>query len=147
MKDNKLISMVSFVLNQANVKMESVETVERQVVKEYFKLIDYAQFLSQPLTLGMFVPCIDGEPMEEPENYDIWLMGYLNDVEQKDYIQFEQAQSRVLFEGFVMYSNMANVVLDCNSLETIDLSEHSDIESIVDFQPTLTETALKQINL
>ena len=148
MKDNKLTSMVEYVIElDSRFGEHSTERFSRLYYK---KIVRCAQFHSQPLTLGDFVPCVDGVPMDEPnENSTVYLddmnRNYNTFLLAEDKLKFQKAKSRVLFEGFVMYSNMANVVLDCNSLETIDLSEHSDIESIVDFQPTLTETALKQI--
>ncbi len=92
--ENKLISMVDFVLDQ-NSKWSS-DGALRNIVK-------YATFLKQPLKLGFFVPCDgNGNVLEEPNSdkvpnmppdlqYDYW------NEWNRDY---QKAKDRVLFEGF-----------------------------------------------
>ena len=52
----------------------------------------YINLLKQPINLGQFVPCDeDGKPMEKPEDY-------IPDYDPE--IQYQQAESRVIFKGF-----------------------------------------------
>tara|TARA_R110000782_G_scaffold92687_2_gene176087 strand:+ start:109 stop:555 length:447 start_codon:yes stop_codon:yes gene_type:complete len=148
MKDNKLISMVEYVkLQDSRIELHEGTLFQNCRI--------YAHFLSQPLTLGMFVPCVDGEPITGEEyspNGEITIM-------------FQQAQSRVLFEGFEIEwctselsgESFYGVTLNkqwCGSYGNfIDtyLKGNETIEGlntlIAKLKPTLTETALKQINL
>jgi hypothetical protein len=77
----KLISMTDFVLEK-----NKAEEVTRE---SYIECRNYANFLKQPLTLGMFVPCDEnGNVLEEKKPF------------QDDYHKFQQAKERVIFEGF-----------------------------------------------
>jgi len=70
-------------------------------LNEYHSIsLNYAQFLTQPLTLGMFVPVDDdGEAIELPhsEEYMSRHSMYHNEL-----FAFREAKSKVLFEGFVL---------------------------------------------
>ena len=88
----KLISMVKFVLEQA--KKNSIDSHEL-ALNSY----NYANFLNQPLTLGMFVPCDeDGNVLEEPNGFDLWISGIVSDSDE--FNKYQQAKEKVLFEGF-----------------------------------------------
>ncbi len=52
----------------------------------FHKIYKYNQFLSQPLALGMFVPCDRGKVLSEPATISEH--------------QYQAALSRVIFEGF-----------------------------------------------
>ena len=106
----KLISMTDFVLEQGK-KPNNSDFRERFFVK----VLNYANFLKQPLTLGMFVPCDDdGNVLEEPSK-DMWdnfinsQFGHFN--ESYTYcFNYQEAKSKVIFEDFVgintdLYSN------------------------------------------
>lgn len=94
MKDNKLISMVDFTLSF----LKDYETDDSRVLNQ---ILRYAEFLKQPLTLGMFVPCDEeGNVLEKPnyKQYD-----FSNDEEKlykNDLAYFESAKEKVFFEGF-----------------------------------------------
>jgi len=135
----KLISMTDFVLEQVE------ECKFNSDGRFHSRIINYANFLKQPLKLEMFVPCdaegkvIDAEPcslgMFEKGNpfYDVYLES------QK---QWDKAKERVLFEGF----NPDRIG------HTIDgvfgfYSSMWTIEDLTRFEITLTETAIKQIGL
>ena len=86
---------------------------------------NYANFLKQALTLGMFVPCDDdGNVLEEPTEYS---NGQYDAVELYEY---EKSQSKVLFNGF----SYINEVLINNknhcSINKYDLNKLS-IESLI----------------
>jgi len=122
-----MVSFVSWIKTQ--LMME-----RREALKLMF---NYAQFLQKPLTLGMFVPCDEyGNIIEYKEPY-----------EDGTNIKYYEARSRVLFAGFevgngyVVYGLMSFSVPYFTKYETT-------IEDILQYgNPTLTETALKQINL
>lgn len=65
----------------------------------------HAKFLQQTPTLGMFVPCDEeGNVLEEPEKYNDWLK-FKNKYEYGEFYtkkckQYQQAQQRVIFEGW-----------------------------------------------
>jgi len=150
MKDNKLISMVDFVLKQ----WEQLDNVPKQpeTVDCILRMVRYAQFLKKPLTLGMFVPCdLEGNVLEEPtpkmwEHYNSYLMN-LVDFTADNYIvsqveKWKQAKERVLFK------DVADECFDVNNLQRsfeIFTSIHPRVESFVNMDITLTPNALKNI--
>jgi hypothetical protein len=88
--------MTSFVLETTKSK-DLMETPLQKLNRH----ISYANFLNQPLTLGMFVPCDDdGNVLDEPLNYKDWLkksvgVPYILDLSQ--YEEYQKAQSKVIF--------------------------------------------------
>lgn len=93
--------MTDFVLKQE----QEYANVTRCVKKNLFLLIvDYAKFMKQPLTLGMFVPCYDGNILfSKPNYYDCFLNGsYVNHPQLINYencVRYKKAEEKVLFEG------------------------------------------------
>ena len=73
----------------------------KKIAKELDSINEYADFITQPLTLSQFVPCKDGVPMEEPETYrhqvgfDEWDEIY----DQHELHEYQQAVDAVIFEG------------------------------------------------
>lgn len=112
------------------------------------KIFKYAQFLKQPLTLGMFVPCDeDGsvleEPFYDPSNEQYWA---------SESYQYQQAKERVLFEGWVIdyQSSYSIIVTDYKNefkffIENNKVVSNGSIEDFIRFQPTLTQSAEKQL--
>ena len=84
-----LIPMSDFVL-QEYTKLNAYYYQENKVLK---KIHDYAKFLKQPLTLGMFVPCdLEGLILAKPSDE-----AYENCL---DNVIYREAKSRVIFEEF-----------------------------------------------
>ena len=146
MKDNKLTSMVEYVIElDSRFGEHSTERFSRLYYK---KIVRCAQFYSQPLTLGDFVPCVDGVPMDEPnENSTV----YLDDM-NGNYNTFLLAESRVLFEGFSLVREKQHHSLLLNGTRrflvvdgVLETYGNDVIEKILFMNLTLTETALKQI--
>ena len=144
MKQDKLISMVDFVKWVNEVEVPNIDNE----YEAYNAILKYANFLSQPLTLGMFVPCLDGVVLEEPLDWR-----NKNSPLYKPYKcqQYQQAKERVLFEGVQVIEDRTLFV---NSKEIGMFTDGkfiyfgvSTIEDLVKYNPTLTETALKQIGL
>lgn len=99
---NKLIGLEDFVLEieQKTPKatnFSSFTTIVNYEKEMYSKIISYANFLKQSLTLGMFIPTDEnGNVLELPTpqssfstiNYELRTMDY------------QQVKSKVIFEGF-----------------------------------------------
>lgn len=131
----KLISMTKFVLEQK----QSNSFKEKEFINaELFTLEiirNYASFLKQPLTLGMFVPCgEDGNVLDLPEFYK-------HNLSSKEYIkkeQYREAKDRVLFE------------FEENHIDVFKyhISRNRTVEYLANFnQLELTPTAIKQLGL
>lgn len=135
--------------------------------KKYYLTVylNYALFLKQPLTLGMFVPTdLEGRAIEMPikESFPSTTRGFASyDNALRD---FNDAKDRVLFEGFEIVGNkkvggfsyliengssynVGSVAsryrehawdFDFDNLEQLSVSRHEIV---------LTPTALKQIGL
>lgn len=140
----KLISMREFVLER-----------ELEITKNGTNFIlchKYAKFLSQPLTLGMFVPCdLDGNVLEKTEH--IRKIGS-EDKFDRHSDKYEQAKARVLFEGFEMHRNGKYVVdvLDNPIYFNVGFGwtlygggKYTNVESLMSRNITLTQQAIKQI--
>jgi hypothetical protein len=139
--------MREFVLEQSYKTMEYSEYVNI--------VLKYAKLLSQPLTLGIFVPCVDNVPLKEPnhyylfESYKLSRLDYIVcEDEYQSFIQYQQAKENILFEGFE-YGGHSK---ECFILEYKDgtywLNSSDKIEGLIDnfTEPlTLTEKAKKQL--
>jgi len=127
--ENKLIPMVDFVLEQYKVKQSPYNF--------WKKTEKYANFLKQPLKLGMFLPCDENDvPLVEPETWQICHnnSGTMSGADILLCQQYEQAKERVLFEGFDFDPH-----LTCEMYFTI--------EDLINLNLTLTPNALKQFEL
>lgn len=134
----KLISMIDFVLEQLSIKQSSSE------FKEAVK--NYANFLKQPLHLGMFVPCDeDGNVLEEPRTNTIQDANF--DIEEVE--QYQKAKERVLFEGFEYGEELECVVFKSTDKSEIIIDPAQDFEYLIEdlgFENLiLSETATNQI--
>lgn len=95
--EDKLISMTNFVENTKLEVSKVKETDSKVLYASYLSdIFNYADFLKQPLTLGMFVPCDEkGNIINEPYNDGINDQYYNSAIDA-----YNEAKSRVLFEGF-----------------------------------------------
>ncbi len=141
-------------------------------IKQRDSIIKYAQFLKQPLQLGMFVPCdLEGDVLEEPDffigKYDD--NGY-GDVDKRKYKEdlkeHQEARERCLFDGFevnedednfiyitfLFNKNNCKLIFDKESnsflIDTPVFDEYVEkIEDLIKYNLELTKTAQKQIGL
>lgn len=154
--ENKLISMVDFVLKQSNnenLEKHLCNENGHQFMNYWHSVFSYAKFIKQPLKLGMFVPCDENDvPLDIPFNYDAYLMSMLKEdfnYNEIDCMQYKQAKDRVLFEGFVYEKNgyvfNVNSPFECRFDE--ESLENGIIEDIVKYDLTLTASAIKQFEL
>ena len=137
--ENRLISMVDFVLEQDKIKYISYDDLWDKVKK-------YANLLKQPLQKWMFVPCgEDGGVLD----------AFVHHVDGVFSREYQQAKERCLFEGFelerkskfstwiqnkektIIFTDIGKVNIDGKLVETI--------EDLIKHNLTLTATALKQI--
>lgn len=141
----RLISMTAFVL----ADMYSREG-----------MVKYANFLKQPLTLGMFAPCDDnGNILEEP-NTENHLHGQDSFVYHRLQAQYQEAKKRVLFEGFEVkhekfMHDKLHFYIEHNGIKFMwnfnnkweFYKEFSTIEDLVKYNLVLTESARKHLGL
>jgi len=161
----RLISMVDFVLKQ-ELKLDESYKEASNAIESIFR---YANFLKQPLELGMFVPCDDdGDVLEEPKNFSSDFEDEFNSVDRDSYVfawyndckTYHVAKERVLFEGFTVkrfinkdnpcyvVSNGENEVTFHIGLYTfskgVDFAKA--IEDLIHIKPNLTQSAIKKLN-
>lgn len=157
--------MTDFVFQEHN---KFCDLPYKELEKEYdyaltliAKFRNYAEFLKQPLTLGMFVPCdadgnvFDKTPEEKESNLRSsrdggWWQEY---YEYRD--KYQEAKDRVLFEGFEL-SITKDAIIN-NALVIIRMHKDNNfscsgkqvvtIEDLVKYDLVLTESAKKQIGL
>ena len=93
----KLISMTDFVL-QRNLRTAI------DIFRSMSSCSKYANFLKQPLTLGMFIPCDDDSNiLEEPLLNCNKKCPFKGDYSKCCKFElFNRAQSKVIFEGFAI---------------------------------------------
>lgn len=107
---------------------------------------NYANFLTQPLTLGMFVPCDeDGNVLEYPKTLGVYSLLH-TDKYIDLFNQIQKAKKRVLFEGFEIQGEDWVTMKNGVGCSVNNLKEMT-IEDWVKYNPTLTPTAIKQIGL
>ena len=112
--ENKLISMVDFVLEQSNnenLEKHLCNENGHQFMNYWHSVFSYAKFLKQPLKLGMFVPCDENDvPLGEPKAENYFNVNIpINELTEKDakglnelyslQLYYQDAKDRVLFEG------------------------------------------------
>jgi hypothetical protein len=154
----KLISMTDLVIERCNEKISFMTPMEKvkRAVDAFNEIINYANFLKQPLTLGMFIPCDEkGNVLEEP----MCMLKYKKQVfkrsesELEECKQYLQAKERVLFEGFKLIGskhveNNKHIVVGVGFKNGM----HKTVEDILkscteEYYVTLTQSAIKQLGL
>lgn len=99
--------MTDFVLQE---EKKGLQNTDRHL--RFEKILKYAKFLKQPLTLGMFVPC---DEMTEVMNYEEIKQSVIEGTDSWD--AYEKAKEKVLFEGFNILSNEDDIIeLECNDI-------------------------------
>ena len=150
----KLISMVDFVSEQKETSTFDTSQLEwyESEVCILDKIRNYANFIKQPLTLGMFVPCdLDGNVFEETEpihTYGLDPADY--EYNDDEVLEYQQAKERVLFDGFYFdrETKFAYILKQEKCFIFILSKRHkNDIESIINKDLQLTPTAIKQLGL
>ena len=103
--DGFLIPMTDFVLEQLNEQNSRTKPM-----REVFNSLEkYAKFLKQPLKLEMFVPCDEeGNILEEPKIENYTQEELEHSVMGCDYLDYNKAKEKVLFEDFKIYDYKLN---------------------------------------
>jgi len=163
----KVMTTTEFVFwikhHRTEIQAKKILQGEGPLPDYFFLVIHYAELMLLPLELGMFVPCVDGKPIEEPEGYKKWVKdGFppISNVDKK--ADYDQAILKVLFEGYEIYKGVTeyysiqlvgragNTTIGhwTGELETVDWHDRETIEDLVrqrDLKPT--QAFLKQIGL
>ena len=160
MNENRLVSMCNYITVEEGRDCDFEDS--------YYNMIQYKNFLNQPLNIGQFVPAFfDGgkwvvlevpscegqvkfSDPNSPENKAI-------DKRYKDSKeQYQQAKDNVIFEGFeVVQTNRAMYnALTFNSCELIFHTEmglffkdNQTIQDLIKYKPTLTKYGQQQAGL
>lgn len=155
----KLMSMTDFVLAEKNstpvVRNFAGFTETSNYEKHsYSRIVKYAEFLSQPLKLEMFVPCDEGgNVMEAPIQMDYFHFEgrpakYPQECYEFDLKKFEQAEEKVLFEGCYTFQQGENAIVAHPDKGAVWITwTDRVVEDLVQHKLILTENALKQIEL
>ena len=157
-----LTSMTAFVLEQRETSTHETKQHEwyfKEVVK-LDKIRNYANFLKQPLELGMFVPCDeDGNVVEKPEENDLNGSFLKMQINYNKEVKWEFAKERCLFEGFeLIIKPNGNRYIQKNETIIFYNTENDNgvwrvnrkfisIEDLVKYNLKLTPTAQKQLGL
>jgi hypothetical protein len=155
---HKLIPMTAFVIeyysNEGYADLQILSLMK-----------NYANFLKQSLTLGMFVPVDeDGNVLKEPKNYASWKLLEHNEGKKAhaagsgEYNDYLKAEQNCMFEGFrVDYNGYSKVRIVASYDPSIELSFNkndllpsgfTDVESLIVFDDIyLTYSALNRIGI
>ena len=138
----KLISMTDFVLGtESDLDKYNPIGLGYDIQKRYGNIIKYANFLKQPLTLGMFVPCDeDGNVLEEPESYGLPVDRHNQGCHiTEEHDKYYEAKERVLFE----YKPQFDI-----GVIRHHISQKRTVEYLANFgELILTKSAIKQIGI
>lgn len=140
----ELIGMSDFVLGEYEINKLNSDT------NFFNSIINYAKFLKQPITKGMFVPAsIDGNVLSYPDKdyyrstYDCafhsykWQEHYWKDIEL-----YNTAFSNVLFEGFKLCDRGDKNCVNNLSLHLLDsILKGRTVEYLCQFNLKLTKKA------
>lgn len=135
----KLISMVDFVLTRDIARSNSENVL--------CEIENYANFLKQPLTLGMFIPCdeignILRDPIPEHLNYKAYMTTNKFEILQENY---NKAKEKVLFKD--LWVKDGNIIFPMHGYLSWDKLNLCTIDNLTYKGVNLTENALKQIGL
>lgn len=179
LQENKLIGCADYVLQRDKIWNESTESSINSAFLKlgviYTKIVKYSNFLKQPITLGMFVPCsLDGVVLIEPkeEMFEVsanekcsgWkylvnengITRYYDAVSfEKAKLEFQEALSRVIFDKveFNKLGDTWEIVVDSlcvgryYSIDNIVEMYFETIEDITPYPLTLTPNVFKLFNL
>ncbi len=131
----KLIAMTDYVKSiegQGNINIILTKSEQHE------KCLRYANFIKQPLTLGMFVPCdLHGNTLEKPTTEDL-----------EAYRKYQQANDRVVFKDCV-YDHDIKTVRPPKEYADMFYNRKNNydtkllIEDIIIYNLTLTKNATK----
>lgn len=151
MEKFKLISMTDFVLGKNQPKQYIPKEKHLSIIAKY------AEFLSEPLVLGMFVPCDEnGNVLKEPSNLERMQAGWADYPIDENFYRvqnYDKAQKKVLFKDATITPVEDYYIVKIGKREvwitwterTIEDVQHINRAYEVDFE--LTESAINQLGL
>ncbi len=162
MREIKLISMTDFVNKELKFRKSKHYEYDSYDNDKALSVIEsYANFLKQPLTLGMFVPCDeDGNVLNDPCKHNTYCVDFCQGRCQEDY---DEAKERVLFKNITIqlsqswidfYNGILVYELDANKpIEKMfshvfrNHGKSENIETLTRYDLELTESAIKSLGL
>lgn len=134
-----------------DVLKESIRVFNINHTYAFKCLTNYIDIMDKPLELWMFVPCVDGVPLDKPIKYDLWLKGFFITTILDDYYQYQKAKEKVLFKGFEIdeittskiYITNGNIYLSFDKETKTQISK-MDMVKLCKYDIELTE-AFKQL--
>lgn len=148
--------MTEFVLSY---KYTNETPVYNQQSDKLRRIERYAEFLNQPLKLGMFIPCdLDDNVLALPKHWKDYLEypeSFDGNKEWEELYAYQEAKERVLFEGvycnkqrkgYCVQQTGQGHLLGAYTSGKIN-SRYKKIEDLTDRNLVLTQTALKQIGI
>lgn len=110
--------------------------------------LDYAFFVKQKLTLGMFIPCDEeGNKIEQPTTYGERGSFVRGKEHERKIKQFKKAQEKVLFKGFQIkeVSNVLISILNKKIIIYFDIQDDTIMVKGKSYYKTISD--LTQFNL
>ena len=97
---SQFIDRVRLRIKDISQKSEDAgECIEVEGALSLVSIFKWDDFLKQPLTLGMFIPCKDGKPLEKPNRTDFRYWDYQNDTDKLEEA-YQESEKLVIFKGF-----------------------------------------------
>ena len=130
--DGFLIPMTDFVLRINEIEKEIDQFFDSWRMKQLRIIENYAKLLKQPLKLEMFVPCVNGEPIEFHE-------GKVLSIAKVGSELLKEAKEKVLFEGFKIYDYKLNVFFYLGRKKTLSYDKKRKDFITIGFLPEKVE--------
>jgi len=118
-----------------------------------YKIVDFANFLSQQPNISMFVPSVleNGEwrILTEPKDYHCFIKGIGGhiDVTFQEYKQYQTALDNVIFEECGLMDDLALQFPDGTLFCNIEELHKYTIQDLLDYNLTLTPKIAKELGL
>jgi hypothetical protein len=131
----KLISMTDFVLETE--KESEIENWNAETDEYFNRCVKYANFLKQPITLGMFIPVDENNNvLEEPSGIGVGNEFYL----ERAIDQYQEAKENVVFEvgELIDKKTIDNYLFHCEIVEDL---------LVYNKNLTLTNNQIKKLGL
>ena len=148
--------MVERVLDLEKIEIGKSVEFSSHIKYDYVKW--YANFLSEPLNIGMFVPAIfmggKWEVLEEPKWANHTTQSYKPAMHQ-----FQQAKDNVIFEGlkfsnssfeyeiYSMFGESMSIEIKTKHIKAVHSESIKTIQDLIKYSPTLTAKGLKDSGL
>ncbi len=145
------LSMIKFVL-----WLLDKNTLKNTPFEKYYVLKKHAKFLQQTLSLNMFIPCKDGKPLEEPEEFNsIYKKGkhfqrssaFDRIAFKNDLADYQQAERSVIFPGWKLKNGESSLAYLESKNNRIVLIQKRTIEQLITQIPdiAITENYYREI--